>query len=330
MILTAACLILAAFLTWNLGAVYAPIISGGLIGLLLANSTIVLGNGNPAGIVIALCVIAVWCFLRERFVLTGVLCLAISLAMKPHDAILVWLCFLLAGGVHRKRALQSLAVTIALGLVATLWLEQAAPHWMPELRSNLAEISARGGNNDPGPAGPTSIRRSPEVITDLQAVVSVFRDDPGIYNSVSYLVCGTLLLVWLIVTLRSCRSLTLTWFALAAVASLTLLVTYHRAYDAKILLLTVPACAMLWAEGGAIAKVALLVNTAGLLFTGEFSLAMFFLPVKNLHIGTAGLFDKIQMVLLMRPAPLILLVMSIFYLWIYLRRARGEGAVTEH
>jgi len=49
MFLTAASLILAAFLTWNLGADYAPIISGGLIGLLLANCAIVLGNGNPAG-----------------------------------------------------------------------------------------------------------------------------------------------------------------------------------------------------------------------------------------------------------------------------------------
>jgi hypothetical protein len=329
MILTAASLILAAFLTWNLGADYAPIISGGLIGLLLANSAIVLGNGNPAGIVISLCVVAVWCFLRERFVLAGVLCLAISLAMKPHDAILVWLFFLLAGGLHRKRALQTLAVTVVLALAATLWVSHAAPSWMPELRSNLAEISARGGNNDPGPAGLTSKSRTPEVITGLQAAVSVFRDDPGLYNSVSYIVCGTLLLVWLVATLKVRRSPPLTWLALAALASLTLLVTYHRAYDAKLLLLTVPACAMLWAEGGAIGRLALLVNTAGLLFTGEIPLAILIVLTKHLNPG-AGFLGKIETVLLMRPAPLILLVMAIFYLWIYVRRARGEGAAAEH
>jgi len=325
MFLTAASLILAAFLTWNLGAGYAPIISGGLIGLLLANCAIVLGNGNPAGIVIGLCVIAVWCFLKERFLPVGIICLAVSLTIKPHDVILVWLLFLLAGGALRKRALQTLAVTVALSLAAIMWVSSVAPQWKPEMRSNLAEISARGGNNDPGPAGLTSKSRTPEVITGLQAVISVFNDDPGAYNSISYILCGSLLLVWAIATLRSPRSPTLTWLALAAVASLTLLATYHRAYDARLLLLTVPACAMLWAEGGRVGRLALLVSTAGLLLTGEVSLAILNLFTKSVHPGT-GLLGEIQTVVLMRPAPLILLVMGIFYLCAYLRRARIEGA----
>jgi hypothetical protein len=133
------------------------------------------------------------------------------------------------------------------------------------------------------------------------------------------------LLVWAIATLRSPRSPTLTWLALAAVASLTLLATYHRAYDARLLLLTVPACAMLWAEGGRVGRLALLVSTAGLLLTGEVSLAILNLFTKSVHPGT-GLLGEIQTVVLMRPAPLILLVMGTFYLWVYLRRARIEGA----
>jgi len=329
MLLTAASLTLAAFLTWDIGADYAPILSGGLIALLLANSAIVLGNGNPAGIVISLCVIAVWCFLKERFVLLGILCLAISLAMKPHDVLLIWLFFLLAGSVHRKRALQTLAVTLVLALAATLWVSHAAPNWMPELRSNLAEISAHGGNNDPGPAGLTSKSRTPEVITDLQAAISVFYDGPGVYNSVSYIACGVLLLAWFVATLGVRGSPALVWFALAAVAPLTLLVTYHRAYDAKLLLLTVPACALLWAEGGAIGRLALLVNTAGLLLTGEIPLAILIVLTKHLSPG-AGIFGKIETVLLMRPAPLILLAMAVFYLWIYLRRVRGSGVAAAH
>jgi hypothetical protein len=330
MMLTAASIILAAVLMWDIGANYAPIISGGLIGILLANSAIVLGNGNSAGIVVGLCVIAVWCFLKDRFVLAGILCLAICLAMKPHDAGLVWLYFLLAGGVHRKRALQTLAVTVVLGLAALLWVSHVAPHWMPEMHSNLAEVSAQGGSSDPGPTGQTTKLRATEVITDLQAVVSVFWDDTHIYNPASYLVCGVLLLVWSITTLRSHNLPALTWFALAAVAPLTMLVTYHRAYDARLLLLTVPACAILWAEGGAIGMAALLVNTAGLVLTGEIPLAILFHFTKNLHMGTESLFGKMQMVVLMRPASLILLVMGSFYLWIYVRRARNEGAATGH
>ncbi|MGA7832720.1 MAG: glycosyltransferase family 87 protein [Terracidiphilus sp.] len=329
MLLTAASIILAAVLTLDLGADYAPIISGGLIALLLANSAVVLANGNPAGIVIGLCVIAVWSFLKERFVLAGILCLSVSLAMKPHDAGLIWLFFLFAGRVYRKRALQTLAVTLVLALAATLWVSRVAPNWMPELRSNLAEISAHGGNNDPGPAGLTSKSRTPEVITDLQAAVSVFRDDPRLYDSVSYVVCGTLLLVWSIAAFQSRPSPTLTCFALAAVAPLAMLVIYHRAYDAKLLLLTVPASAILWAEGGRIARVALLVCMATLVFTGEIPLAILFSLTKKLHPDNTSVFGKIETVALMRLAPMFLLVMSIVYLWIYVRRTHAESTATE-
>jgi hypothetical protein len=111
---------------------------------------------------------------------------------------------------------------------------------------------------------------------------------------------------------------------LAAVAPLTLLVTYHRAYDAKILLLTIPACAMLWAQGGATAKVALLVTTVGVVCTGEIPLAILLSMTKSL--SAVGLLGEIQTVLLTRQAPLALLAMTIFYLLIYMRRARGKGA----
>jgi hypothetical protein len=100
-----------------------------------------------------------------------------------------------------------------------------------------------------------------------------------------------------------------------------MLVTYHRPYDAKLLLLTVPACAMLWAEGGPIGWIALIVNTAGFVLTGDIPLAILVILTNNLHVGTAGIFGQILTVVLTRPASLILLVMSIFYLWAYVRRA---------
>jgi len=48
----------------------------------------------------------------------GILCFAISLAVKPHVAGMVLLYFLLANARYRKRALQTLAVT-ALTLLAS-------------------------------------------------------------------------------------------------------------------------------------------------------------------------------------------------------------------
>jgi hypothetical protein len=324
--LTAGVFILAAFLMWDLGSSYAPDVSLFLLCILLANCESIFGAGNTAGIVVGLGVVAAWCFLRERFVAAGVLCLALSLAIKPHDAGLVWLYFLLAGGVYRKRALQTLLVTAVLGLSAVLWVSHVAPHWMQDWQSNLSVISAPGGINEPGPDSLTG--RGGSVVIDLQAAISVFRDDPHIYNPASYLFCGALLLAWVVRTLRLSYSQARAWIALAAVVPLTMLVTYHRPWDAKLLMLTVPACALLWASGGPIARCALLVSSLGLLFTGDILLAMLSILSNQLHVGTAGILGKMLTVLLIRPASLVLLAMSIFYLWVYLRRTgpdRGRG-----
>jgi hypothetical protein len=324
---TSGSLILAAFLMWNLGANYAPVISGALICVVLANSEVLFAFCNPAGIVVSLCLVAAWCFLKERFVPAGILCMAASLAIKPHDAGLVWLFFLLAGGVYRKRALQTALVVVVLSVPAVLWVYQVSPHWIGELHSNLSAISAHGSVNDPGlvsVTGPLS-----GLIIDLQSLISVFRDEPHFYNPVSYLICGVLLLVWSVRTLRLRFSQAGAWLALAAVVPLTMLVTYHRAYDAKLLLLTVPACALLWAEGGLIGWIALVVNSAGIVLTSDIPAAMLLILAKNMHISPVGLYGQIMTVVLVEPAPLILLMMCIFYLWVYLRRDCSRAAAED-
>jgi hypothetical protein len=323
--LTAGSLIFASYLIWNLGADYAPILSGALIGFLLANSEVVIMTGNATGIAISLCVVAVWCFLRERFVLAGVLCLAISLAIKPHDAGLVWLYFLLAGGVYRRRALQTLFVTIAISLPGVLWVWLTAPHWMAEIHANFLAYSAPGGINDP-----RSASMGPEGVIDLQSAISVFWADPRIYNPVSWLLCAAFLLVWVLVTMRFRFSPARAWLALAAISAFSMLPVYHRQYDAKLLLLTVPACAMLWAKRDCIGRLALLVSAAGLVVTGDLPWVIFLILNKSLHLLTAGVLGKALMDTLIFSAPLTLLAMSVFYLWVYARSGQagndGEGA----
>jgi hypothetical protein len=321
--LTAVTLIIAAFLMWDLGASYAPNLSLFLICFLLANCEMIFFGGNASGIVVSLCLVAVWCFLKERFVWAGVLCLAASLAIKPHDAGFVWLYFLLAGGVHRKRALQTLLVTAVLGLAAILWITPISPHWISEMRSNLSAISAPGGINELGPAASAGYNAA--IVICLQSVVSVFRYDPRIYNLVTYLICGALLLIWSVRTLRSPFTQRGAWLALAAVLPITLLMTYHRPWDAKLLLLTIPACAMLWAEAGAIRWIALLLTSAGIVLTADLPLIILAILTGNLHISTTGLSGQLLTVMLLRPTPLILLAMGIFYLWVYVRRDPARG-----
>ena len=325
MALTMGSLILASFLIWNIGADYAPIFSGVLIGFLLANSEVVVVFGNSAGIVVSLCIVAVWCFLRERFVPAGILCLAIGLATKPQDAGVVWLYFLLAGGVYRKRALQALLTAVALSLPGVLWVWHLSPRWIQELHFNILAFSAYGGTNDPRASS-----MGPKGVLDLQTVISVFRNDPRIYNPASYLICGLLLLAWIFVTVRSRPSRARVWLALAAISALSMLPVYHRQYDAKLLLLTVPACAMLWAEGGKIGRLALLVNAAGLVVTGDLAWVFFVALIRSLHLPATGLPWQILLAALIVAAPITLLVMSVFYLWVYARSGRhpaerGDG-----
>jgi hypothetical protein len=321
--LTIGGIILASFLIWTIGANHAPIISGCLIGFLLANSEVLAIQGMCAGIVISLCVVAVWCFLRERFVPAGILCFALSLAIKPQDTGLVWLYFLLAGGVYRKRAWQVLVAAVLLSLPALLWVWHLSPHWIQELHSNILALSAHGGLNDPGPA--TSGARGLAAVISLQAVLSAFWDDPRIYNPASYLICAPFLLAWVIVALRFRPTAARVWLGLAAIAAFSVLPIYHRQYDAKLLLLAVPACATLWAEGGLTGRLALLVTAAGFLVTGDLSSAILMGLINHLHLNTAGLAGRILMAVQVFPAPLTLLVMGIFYLWVYLRRSSAKA-----
>lgn len=322
--LTLVSLIGAGYLMWRIGAQYAPVLTGGLIAFALVNGAVVFGSGNSTGIIAGLCVIAAWCLSEERLVWGGILCLVVGLTIKPHDAGLIWLFFLLKPGTFRKRALQSAAILVLVGAVSALWAWRLTPRWLPELRSNLAEVYVRGGNSDPGPTGLTAKTGTMEVITDLQTVVSVFRDSPLFYNSITFLFCGFLLAIWAIAVLRSNSSPISLWLALAVIAPLSLLVTYHRAYDARLLLLCVPACAMLWARRGRIAKLALAFTIAGFVFTGEIPLAVLNTLTRPLHLGTATLPQKIATVALARPATLSLLAMTIFYLWVLVREKRLE------
>jgi hypothetical protein len=321
--LTIGGIILASFLIWTIGANHAPVISGCLIGFLLANSEVLAIQGMCAGIVISLCVVAVWCFLRERFVPAGILCFALSLAIKPQDTGMVWLYFLLAGGVYRKRAWQVLVAAVLLSLPALLWVWHLSPHWIQELHSNILALSAHGGLNDPGPA--TSGARGLAAVISLQAVLSAFWDDPRIYNPASYLICAPFLLAWVIVALRFRPTAARVWLGLAAIAAFSVLPIYHRQYDAKLLLLAVPACATLWAEGGLTGRLALLVTAAGFLVTGDLSSAILMGLINHLHLNTAGLAGRILMAVQVFPAPLTLLVMGIFYLWVYLRRSSAKA-----
>ena len=314
---------LACCLIWIIASDSSPPVATCLIVFILANSEVVFAFGNAAGVAVSLCAIAVWCFFTGRFEYAGVVCLAASLAIKPHDSAAVWLYLFIVGGQLRKRAVQALIVVCALGALAVVWIYTVSPHWIQEIRSNLEIVSARGGIADPGPAG--SSNSTGGMIISLQSVASVFHDDPTFYNSAAWLICAPIFIAWLMRTLRAGTSHVEIWLAFAVLVPLSMLPVYHRPYDAKLLILAVPACAAMWAQGGARRWGGLITTSAAILVTSDLPSALLAVLRTKLPAYPVGLSNQILTVMLARPAPLFLLSMSIFYVWVYVRQPSLPG-----
>jgi hypothetical protein len=328
MIANAGCLILAAFLTWDLAIPYAPIVSGALLGFLVANSELILITGNAVGLAVGLCVVAVWCFMKKRLELIGVVCLAVSLVLKPHDAGLVWLYFVLAGGISRRRALQSLLAVAIISAPGIAWVTAIAPNWIGELSANISALSVHGGITDPGPSSSGAHALAMQI--NLQTVLSMIKDDPRFYNPASYLPCGALVALWAGKVMRSHSEPRTAWIALAVVASLTMLPVYHRQDDAKLLLLAIPACAALWAERTLIGRLALAVTTVGLIATAEIPWAIGLTLLRHLQLPDVRWLVEALKAVQILPAPLALLAVSCFYLWLLVKTPpQSESAAAD-
>ena len=121
--------------------------------------------------------------------------------------------------------------------------------------------------------------------------------------------------------------------ALAVIIPLSLLITYHRNYDAKVLLLTIPACVQLWSEGGLRGELAAAVNLVVFTLSGDITVTAIFKLESNVHFVASGRGGRLLTLLLDRPIALGLLVMAVFYLVIYLGwvgvRAQACSAGTE-
>ena len=314
---TALSLVLAFTLMADFCSEAPPTLYLCLAGFALANSEILLLFGNSAGVAASFCLIAVWCFLKERYVWIGVLLLAISLVLKPQDAGFVWLYFLLAGPTLRKRALQTLGVVGILAVCAALWIAPSSPNWIHELQSNVHLVWAPGSLNDPGPSALSA--RSPGGIINLQSSLSYLWNNPRFYNPLAYFIGFGLILVWALAVLRKRSAPHSSQFALAAIAILMFLPTYHRTYDAKLLVLTLPACAVLWNRGGAKRWFALALTSAGILVTSDIPLVLILRFASRLPPHPSTMSGAVVNMICLGFIPLVLLTMGCFYLWVYVR-----------
>jgi hypothetical protein len=314
----AASFLLASFLIWRICPPQTALPAGMLTGLCLATSSSLFYFANPAGFVVPFCILACLSFITGRFIPLGIAAFAISLAFKPQDGGLILVYFLIASRPYRKRALQTMFLIVLLTAPVLLWLNHVSPHWVKELFTNMAAFSGPGHINDP---------RAPHgtlMMINLQTITSFFWSDPRIYSAASFLICGPLLLLWIWTTLRTRATLANTWFALAAISALSLLPIYHRQYDAKLVLLQLPALCLLLTCRHRLRWIALTLTGSAIFLAGDLPWLVL-LKVAGVLGGLGSPVSKLAAEILLNfSVPLVLLSAGTFYLWLYFLQSKAD------
>jgi Glycosyltransferase family 87 len=274
--------------------------------LFLLSSAILLVLGQPAIFAISLLVIGIYLFLRGLLLPLGTLLLILSLAVKPQIGGLIVL-YLVARRLHWRSAAVALTGALALLLAAALILQlhPRSAGWPSTLRQNLTATLDTGGSADPRPANPQAIGD-----TNLQSLTSIFFLSARKFNLAAYAVFILLFAAFVLVFRGAHADAESHLLALGALSILSLLPVYHRFYDTRLLLLTVPAVLIVFQKrrflGATIA-----VMTALAVFSVQYRLQMFLFQ----HDEWKGVLqNKLLFVLLLRQQNLELLILFCMYL----------------
>jgi hypothetical protein len=288
----------------------SPLLSALAMGLLVVSSTLLMMLAQPVQLTVGLSAIAVWCLLERRYLPAGILCFAVALVFKPHVAGCVWLYFFLAGGDHRKHAIRILLVAVLISLPGFVWATAApaSSHWMSEIPANVKALAAPGMTNDPGP-----LNRDVHYLAHIQTVISVFRDDPHFYDGLAHLLGAVLLGLWLVPVLRMHPSRERDYLALASIVCISFLPTYHRSYDACLLVLIFPAFALLISQGRRFRWWTLAFTIVPIILLRQLW-ADFASHRLALALAGTGALSRWQTVLLLRPAAIGCSLLAGFYL----------------
>ncbi len=208
-----------------------------LVSFFLITAGILLVLGQPAVFAISLVVIGSCLFLRGRFLALATLLFMLSLAVKPQIGGLIVLYFLVQK-IHWRHAAVAMAGAVALLLSACLVLSHhpRSADWVSTLRTNLSATLSAGGSADPRPANQQAIGD-----TNLQTLTSIFFPDAGMFNPVAYALFLGLLAAGVMAVVRGDAGKELHFLALGALSILSLMPVYHRFYDTRLLLLSIPA-----------------------------------------------------------------------------------------
>jgi hypothetical protein len=208
-----------------------------LVSYFVITAEIVLVLGQPAVFAISLVIIGSYLFLRGRFLPLGALLFLLSLAVKPQIGGFIVL-YLLLRRIHWRYVAMAMAGAGVLLLSASLILghHPRSAQWASTLRANLSATLSPGGSADPRPENQQAIGD-----LNLQTLTSIFFPEARTFNAVAYSVFLALLALGILVVVRTSASRETHLISLAALSVLSLMPVYHRFYDTRLLLLSIPA-----------------------------------------------------------------------------------------
>lgn len=205
--------------------------------IFLLTSGALLGTGNPAFFSIPLLVIGCVLLLQEKHCLLASMLWMLGLAVKPQIGGLVVLYFLICGS---KRRYASIAIggSICILMIAsgTLWARPQSHNWINQLRETQAVSASPGQCNDPRPGNKSAIGD-----VHIQTVTSIFLSSSKAFNGAAYGIVLGLVLLALVGVIKANLWSSNNILVLAFIATISLLPIYHRHYDNRVLILTIPA-----------------------------------------------------------------------------------------
>lgn len=205
--------------------------------LLFSPTYVGIYDGNPGVVAISLVVLAICTVVRSS--LASALALGIALCFKPQLA----LCALCVFAVRRSwRPLFYAGLLFAFASLIGITVLSSSDRdwrWWRAEQYNVAISFEPGGQSDPAPASPVAWQ-----MLNAQTLTSYAFQQRATYNAAVWIFAAVLVAVFL--SLRKTRNRSTLWYDAAFFAPLTLTLTYHRYYDAQLLLLIIPLLVDFW------------------------------------------------------------------------------------
>jgi hypothetical protein len=290
-----------------------------LVSFILITAGILLVLGQPGIFAISLVIIGIFLLLRGQMLLLGTLLLMLSLAVKPQIGGFLVL-YLVTRRIQWRYAVVALAGAGSLLLCAGLILRHAprSAAWSSTLQANLNATLSPGGSADPRPENFQAIGD-----VNLQTLSSIFFAKAPRFNAAAYALFLALLALGVVAVARAPEGRETHLLALAALSVLSLTPVYHRFYDTRLLLLSIPAVMIIFQKHrllGAVLVILTALSTISVQYRVQTSL------MQN-GKWESVIANKFLLILLLRQQNLELLLLYCLYL-VAIFSLRFPGAAT--